>query len=172
MCQSKYIVICSFYFWIISYNISRTSSINISLLYHRKNRTTHSFHTQGFVLCDADELASTGVVGKRETRLICKRGGFTYWSGLLEAGFYVLIPFSTSFWRQDEKHRDFTVVIHSSVQLDLSIKTRPSTFLTDCLISAVMKMSDSKKQVCLFVYFLSTVFLTMISFRKRKLRFI
>ncbi len=147
MYQSKYTDYDSFYSWIISHNIFRPSSINISLLYHRHNRTTHSFHTQAFVLCDADDISPTGDIGKRESILICKRGGFTYWSGSLQAGYYVLIPFSTSFWRHDEKHRDFTVVIHSTVHLDLTTKNKPATFLTDCLISAALKICDKKKQV-------------------------
>jgi hypothetical protein len=126
--------------------------INISLLYHRQNRTTHSFHTQAFVLCDADDL-TPGEIGKRESILVGKRGGFIHWSGSLRAGYYVLIPFSTSFWRKDEKHRDFTVVIHSSVHLDLTTKKKPATFLADCLISATIKMCDKKKQVCCFLHF-------------------
>ncbi len=117
------------------------------MLYHRHKRTTRCFHTQAFVLCDVDELASTDGVGKRESILICKRGGFTYWSGSLRAGYYVLIPFSTSFWRHDENHRDFTVVIHSTVHLDLTTKKKPATFLADCLISAAMKICKNKKQV-------------------------
>jgi hypothetical protein len=122
--------------------------INISLLYHRHNRTTHSFHTQAFVLCDADDLGSPHSIGKRESILICKRGGFTYWSGSLRAGYYVLIPFSTSFWRDDEKPRDFTIVIQSSVLLNLTMRNKPAKFLADCLISATMKMSDNPKHVC------------------------
>jgi hypothetical protein len=129
-------------------NNFRTAKITISLLYHRQNRTTHSFHTQSFVLCDADDLESPNNIGKREGILMSSRGGFTYWSGLLRAGYYVLIPFSTSFWRDDEKPRDFTVVIHSSVQLSLTMKKKSSRFLADCLIAATMKMSDNHKQVC------------------------
>lgn len=121
--------------------------MTISLLYHRQNRTTHSYHTQGFVLCDADDLSSPQKFGRRESFMVCKRGGFTYWSGSLRAGYYVIIPFSTSFWRNNEKHRDYTLVIHSSVHLDLTTREKPSTFLADCIISATMKMCDRPEQV-------------------------
>ncbi|CAF0863688.1 unnamed protein product [Rotaria sp. Silwood1] len=126
------------------FHVPRTSFVNISLVHHRHDRKTRSSHTQSFVLCDADELKSTGTVGKRESILMCKRGGFTYWTGSLRAGYYVLIPFSISFWQKDKENRDFTLVIHSSVQFNLSIKDKPATLLTDCLISAVKK--DSKKK--------------------------
>ncbi len=128
------------------------------MLYHRHNRKTRSSHTQSFVLCDADELASTGVIGRRESILICRSGGFTYWTGSLRAGSYVLTPFSTSFWHNDKKNRNYTLVIHSSVQIDLAIKNKPPTFLADCLISAVMKSSDKKREVCLFVFLINNVF--------------
>jgi hypothetical protein len=144
------------------YNIFRTSLINISLLYHRQARKVRSYHTQSFVLCDADELTSTGVIGRRESILICKRGGFTYWSGSLRAGSYVLIPFSTSFWRTNVDNRDFTIVIHSSVQLDLSVRNKPQTFLANCLISAAIK-NCKQEQVCLIISFLNIV-LTMMFF--------
>lgn len=130
--------------------------INISLLYHRNARKTRTYHTQSFVLCDADELKTSGIVGKRENLLICKRGGFTYWTGSLPVGSYVLIPFSTSFWRNDEKNRDFTLVIHSNVQLDLSVKDKRPSFLADCLISTVTK-NHKKEQVRLFESLLNIV---------------
>ncbi|CAF1007734.1 unnamed protein product [Rotaria sp. Silwood1] len=128
------------------FHVPQTSLIIISLLYHRHDRTTHTHHTQSFVLCDADELSLSGSVGKRMSILICKRGGFTYWTGSLQAGSYVLIPFSTSFWGTTEKNRDYTVVIHSSVQLDLIVKNKLCTFLADCLISAVMKTGEKMRQ--------------------------
>lgn len=137
-----------------SNDLFRTSTVTISLLYHRRNRATHSYHTQGFVLCDADDSSSSDRLGRRESFLECKRGGFTYWSGSLRAGHYVIIPFSTSFWQSGEKHRDYTVVIHSSAHLGLTIREKSSTFLADCLISATMRMCNHPKQVhsctCLF----------------------
>ncbi|CAF4873840.1 unnamed protein product [Rotaria sp. Silwood1] len=125
------------------FHVPKTSSVNISLIHHRHDRTARSSLTLSFVLCDTDELASTGIIGKRESILIGKNGSFTYWTGSLRAGYYVLIPFSTSFWQSHKENRDFTIVIHSSVQLDLAKKNKPTTFLADCLISAVMK--NSKK---------------------------
>jgi hypothetical protein len=145
MCQSKYIIFMHFYFSIILYNMFRGSSITVSVLHHRKDRTTHSSSTQSFVLCDTDELKSKGIVGKREAILISKQGGQTYWSGSLRAGNYVLIPFSTSFWKNGKPNRDFTLVIHSSVQLQLTLKKKPATFLTDCLISAAIKNCQRKQ---------------------------
>lgn len=102
------------------------------------------------MLCDANDVKQNGV-GRRESILVGKRGGFINWSGVLEAGYYVLIPFSTSFWRHDEKHRDFTVVIHSNVHLDYTTKKTRSTFLTDCLISATMRMDNKSEKVCSLV---------------------
>ena len=145
--QSTHICIPFFYSSIILYHASRSSLINISLLYHRHDRETRSFHTQSFVLCDADDLTSSGVIGRRESILISKRGRFTYWSGSLRAGYYVLIPFSTSFWRNEERQRNFTLVIHSSVPLDLSVRNKSAAILADCLISAVMKNGYKKREV-------------------------
>ncbi|CAF4015899.1 unnamed protein product [Rotaria sordida] len=125
------------------FHVPKTSLIHISLIHHRHDRITRSSLTQSFVLCDADELASTGIVGKRESILICERGGFIYWTGSLRAGYYVLIPFSTSFWQNHKENRDFTLVIHSNIQFDLVKKNKPATFLADCLISAIIK--NSKK---------------------------
>lgn len=108
-------------------------------------------------MCDIDGLASTGTVGKRESILICARGGYTYWAGSLRAGSYVIIPFSTSFWHSDKENRDFTIVIHSSIQLELISKHRSATFLADCIISAAMKDSK-KKKVNLFVFLVNNIF--------------
>ena len=130
-----------------SISFFRTSTIIISLLYHRQNRTTHSYHTQGFVLCDADNSSAPDHLGRRESFIESKRGGFTYWSGSLRAGYYIIIPFSTSFWRSSEKHRDYTLVIHSNAHLNLTTREKPSTLLADCLISATMKMANHPKRV-------------------------
>ncbi|CAF1095120.1 unnamed protein product [Adineta steineri] len=139
--QSSTEVIKSYFF-----DVPQTSSINISLLYHRHNRKARSYHTQSFVLCDIEKSASTTVVGKHYSKLISKRERFTYWEGSLRAGSYVLIPFTTSFWGTNEKNRDYTVVIHSSVQLDLETENKRPTFLADCLIAAVMKGSNKKEK--------------------------
>lgn len=115
------------------------------MIHHRNDRTTRSSHTQSFVLCDTDELKSKGILGKRVSILVSKQGGHTHWNGSLKAGNYVLIPFSSGFWNNTKPNRDFTAVIHSSVQLELTIKKKPATFLTDCLISATMKNCKSKQ---------------------------
>ncbi|CAF3070054.1 unnamed protein product [Rotaria sp. Silwood2] len=133
-------------------HVPKGTSITISVLHHRKDRTIRSSHTQSFVLCDADELKANGIVGKRESILIGKQGGHTYWSGSLQAGYYVLIPFSTSFWKNGKPNRDFTVVINSSVQLELTMKKKPATFLSDCLISAAIKNSKKKQSKEAIVY--------------------
>ncbi|CAF4161508.1 unnamed protein product, partial [Adineta steineri] len=86
------------------------------------------------------------VVGKHYSKLISKRERFTYWEGSLRAGSYVLIPFTTSFWGTNEKNRDYTVVIHSSVQLDLETENKRPTFLADCLIAAVMRGSNKQQK--------------------------
>ncbi|CAF0828064.1 unnamed protein product [Adineta steineri] len=139
--QSSTEVIKSYFF-----DVPQTSSINISLLYHRHNRKARSYHTQSFVLCDIEKSASTTVVGKHYSKLISKRERFTYWEGSLRAGSYVLIPFTTSFWGTNEKNRDYTVVIHSSVQLDLTTENKRPTFLADCLIAAVMRGSNKQQK--------------------------
>jgi hypothetical protein len=156
--------------FVFSTYLFRTSTMTISLLYHRQNRTTHSYHTQGFVLCDADDSGSSTHLGRRESFLECKRGGFTYWSGSLRPGYYVLVPFSTSFWHSEEKHRDYTIVIHSSIHLGLTIREKSSTFLADCLISATMRMCKHPKQVCSCTYSFDLVHLKC-SFREENMSF-
>ncbi|CAF3762324.1 unnamed protein product [Rotaria sordida] len=133
-------------------HVPKRTSITINVIHHRQDRRTRSSHSQAFVLCDIDDLKSNGIVGKRESILIGKQGGHTYWSGSLSAGYYVLIPFSTSFWKNDKSNRDFTVVINSSVQLELTMKKKPATFLSDCLISAAMKNSKKKMNKEAIVY--------------------
>ncbi|CAF1101217.1 unnamed protein product [Rotaria sordida] len=101
-------------------HVPKRTSITISVIHHRQDRRTRSSHSQTFVLCDIDDLKSNSIVGKRKSILIV--------SG-----------------KNDNSNRDFTVVINSSVQLELTMKTKPTTFLSDCLISAAMK--NSKKQM-------------------------
>ncbi|CAF4269699.1 unnamed protein product [Rotaria sp. Silwood2] len=148
--QSKFTRSSIHYVTSYHFHLPKPSWINVSLIHHHRDRTTRSSHTQSFVLCDADELAANGTIGKRKSILICKLGGHTYWSGLLEEGNYVLVPFSISFWQNDKGNRNFTVVIHSRVQLSLTVKHKPPTFLTDCLISAVIKDSKKKQVYAIF----------------------
>ncbi|CAF1219075.1 unnamed protein product [Rotaria magnacalcarata] len=132
---------------VITYNlhVPESSIINISLVYHRCDRTTRSSHTQSFVLCDTSEFEATGIVGARESIIMSERGSLTYWVGALRAGDYVVVPFSTSFWQNNKEKRDFTIVIHSSVQISLTTKARPATFLADCLISAVIRTAKKNQ---------------------------
>lgn len=128
--------------------IFRTTSISISLVYHRKDRKSSPTHTQSFVLCDIDEELSAGSIGKYENILKSSRGGFTYWTGSLRPGNYVLIPFSISFWERNTSHCDYTIAIHSGMPLDLTIAAEAPTLLTDCLISAVVKKYHLSTEVC------------------------
>jgi hypothetical protein len=70
-----------------------------------------------------------------------RRGAFIHWTGLLKTGFYILIPFSTSFW--DEKNhkfeRDYTLTIHSKIQINGQIINEPPILLADCLIAYCLK---------------------------------
>ncbi|CAF1657448.1 unnamed protein product, partial [Adineta ricciae] len=128
------------------FHVPQASMINISLLYHRLDRTSPISHTQSFVLCDINEEGSTDSIGERECILVCKRGGLTYWSGPLRAGYYVLVPFSISFWREAKKDNDYTIVIHSNVQLSLTIENKRATFLADCIIAALIKTGVRKQE--------------------------
>jgi len=110
------------------------------LIYHRKNCRLPSYHTQSFILCNIKDRQLENIdidVITLETR----RGAFTHWTGLLKTGFYTLIPFSTSFW--DEKNpkfeRDYTLVIHSKIQINGQIINEPATLLADCLITYGLK---------------------------------
>ncbi|CAF4057136.1 unnamed protein product, partial [Adineta steineri] len=128
--------------------VGQTSSINISLIYHRPDRQLYNYHTQSFVLCDIEQESKN--VGTHEIILQSCRGGFTNWTGTLKPGIYVLIPFSTSFWydhinERERKTRDFTLVIYSSSQLNGTLINEPPTLLTDCLIAATLKYCNKSK---------------------------
>ncbi|CAF0982540.1 unnamed protein product [Adineta ricciae] len=127
------------------FHIPQKSMIKISLIYHRHTRKTRSFHTQSFVLCDVDNSRSPPIIGTHYHRIVSSRGRFTYWSDALAAGDYVLIPYSISFWGSSDKHRDYTLVIHSSVPLQLTTEVKKGTFLTDCLIGALVGINKRIK---------------------------
>ena len=129
--------------------IFRTSPINISLVYHRSDRKTPVSHTQSFVLCDIDGEFSPSSIGKYENILKSRHGGFTYWTGSLRPGNYILIPFSISFWGHDTFNSNYTLAIHSGMPLDLTISAEAPTLLTDCVISAVVKKYHQSTKVCL-----------------------
>ena len=125
--------------------------INISLLYHRRIRNVHNYHTQSFVLCDIEQESRN--VGTHEIILQSRRGGFIQWAGSLRTGIYVLIPFSTSFWLHDGSEeenitRDFTLVIHSSHELNGTLIKESPTLLADCLIAATLKYCKKAEKVC------------------------
>ncbi len=65
----------------------------------------------------------------------------THWTGLLAPGFYVLIPFSMSFWDENNSQleRDYTLVIQSKIQINLQVIKKRATFLADCLIAYCLK---------------------------------
>jgi hypothetical protein len=126
----------------------RTSLINISLLYHRQNRRIRHYHTQSFVLCNVEQGASKDV-GTRQAILCTSRGVFTHWIGSLTPGTYVIIPFSTSFWNDDDVSvNDYTLVIHSKVQIHVQVTPEPATLLADCLIASVLKNHIQPQNVC------------------------
>jgi len=115
-----------------------TTSIDISLLYHRQTRLHYHRHTQNFVLCD---INTSGKIGSKIALLRSNRGTFTHWDGLLHSGMYILIPFSTSFWNKIDQQPSpvtYTIVIHSSNQLELTVVEERITVLSECLISAVI----------------------------------
>jgi hypothetical protein len=127
--------------------------VTVSLVYHRHDRASNTNHVQTFILCDIDQsTAGRTMIGKRENILISRRRTFTHWSGSLRAGSYVLVPLSISFGDERANHRDFTVVIHSSIPLDVETKNQPASFIADCLISSVMNNHSNVDQVgCLLV---------------------
>ena len=134
----------------------------MSLVYHRRSRKERSDHTQSFVLCNVDE--ETKDVGTKEVILESHRGALIHWSGSLRPGAYVVIPFSTSFWktsktRKDEKTRCFTLVIHSSAQFDGVLLNEPPTLLSDCLIAATIKFCDKSNKVFFGILGISFTFL-------------
>ena len=129
----------------------RISLITVSLVYHRQRRKADKEHAQSFVLCDIEEERSE--VGTKEVILSSRRGTFNHWSGSLRPGVYAVIPFSTRFWgRQDRAIRDYTLVIHSSIQLHGVWVNEPATLLTDCLIAATIKYCTKPKRVRLVLF--------------------
>ena len=130
------------------FHLNKTSLVNISLLYHRQNRRIRNFHTQSFVLCNVEQGASKEV-GTCQAILCTNRGAFTHWIGSLRAGFYVVIPFSTSFWNENNiSVKDYTLVIHSKVQINVQVTPEPATLLADCLIATVLKNKIPLHKVC------------------------
>ncbi|CAF3716257.1 unnamed protein product [Adineta steineri] len=119
--------------------LSKTSLVNISLLYHRPNRRIRNFHTQSFVLCNVDQGLSKDV-GTHQAILCTNRGAFTHWIGSLRSGYYVVIPFSTSFWNDDDTTvNDYTLVIHSKVHINVQVTLETPALLADCLIATALK---------------------------------
>ncbi|CAF1171562.1 unnamed protein product [Rotaria sp. Silwood1] len=136
------------------FHVSKTSIVDISLLYHREKRRSDDRHTQSFVLCDVKDGVST-YIGTKVAILQTHRGSFTHWTGSLSPGTYVLIPFSTSFWdeKNHESIRDYTLVIHSKIQIDVYVINEPATLLADCLIATVPQESYIKNKHNDFNYY-------------------
>ena len=129
----------------------RPSLITITLVHHRETRKDRSTHTQSLVICDVDE--ASGTVGVKEFIFKSHRETLTYWSGMLSAGTYVVIPFSMSFWhinqdRMPARTRNYTLIIHSSVKLHLVAVNEPAFLLSDCLLAAAIKYCNKPEMVC------------------------
>ena len=130
--------------------VFRTSLVNISLIYHRENRRVRNIHTQSFVICNVEQGARQEV-GTTYAILSTSRGGYTQWIGSLTPGVYVVIPFSTSFWKENQRPpHDYTLVIHSKVQLDVQKINEPPTLLADCLIATTLKANLVQSKVRVF----------------------
>ena len=126
----------------------RTSEITVNLHHQRADRKRfYANHTQSFVLCDHVEGGSVG----HRTAIICsRRTGYTYWTGMLHSGSYVLIPFSASYWnrpKENNNETNFTLVVHSIIQVDLVIVEESANILANCLIAAVMKNCRTPRKV-------------------------
>lgn len=127
------------------------------MIYHRKDRRLHAFHTQAFILCRVKDERSKNL-NTEFLILQTHRGAFTHWSGLLKPGFYILIPFSTTFWdaMKTKNGRKYTLVIHSKIQINGQFINEPATLLANYLIAYGLKeypkvsaVSYTKK-TCLF----------------------
>ena len=127
----------------------RNSSVFISLIYHRQDRSIRNRHIQSFILCDVQERGSgqPPLLGRRIAVLKSKRAGFIEWQEILNAGTYALVPFSFTFWHDQEKSRDYTVVIHSSYPSRLRVVRVSAIFLADCLIASILQRNDYMKEV-------------------------
>ncbi|CAF0817246.1 unnamed protein product [Adineta ricciae] len=134
--------------------VPKKSSVTISLLYHRQSRRLSCSHTQCFLLCDIHDRQMR-TLGTHVSILQTDRRSFTQWTGSLDSGYYILIPFSTTFWNDENcgLQRSYTVVVHSNVQFDLQLVTEPATVLTDCFISAISKRGSSIAQDRCFHYY-------------------
>ncbi|CAF4951625.1 unnamed protein product [Rotaria sp. Silwood1] len=117
------------------------------MLYHHYHRKSDVNLTQAFILCEVvDESTNTD---KHNFILHSQRELCTYWSGSLRPGIYYIIPFSTSFWHRHEQTEElngFTLVIHSSVQIEGLLGNEKSTFLADSLIAYVMKSCEKPQE--------------------------
>ena len=122
----------------------------MSILYHRDDRKKSNYHSQSFVLCRIDRQMKS--IDKDEIFVQSCRGGFLHWCGSLKSGYYLLIPFSISFWKKNfndknSMKRTFTLVIHSTIQLNGIFIHEPATVLAHCLINAIIKSCQKPDQV-------------------------
>ena len=89
-------------------------------------------------------------IGRQHTFLCSTKGKYTEWIETLPAGAYILIPFSTSYWHQERKQDDeikYTLVIHSSIQLDVMVTEELGKILAECLIANAMQHHQVIKKV-------------------------
>lgn len=140
----------------------RSSEINISVVYHRKDRKKSITHTQSFVLCNVED-GPTKHIGTSTAVLKARRGAFTHWTCPLPSGTYVLIPFSVSFWEKQvrDSERNYTLVIHAKIPIELELVKEPASLLADCLIAAIIKEPETKNEVNSINFFLAVDLLSI-----------
>ncbi|CAF1252064.1 unnamed protein product [Didymodactylos carnosus] len=126
------------------------SSCEAGLIHHQSTYMRHT-HTQLFLLCDINQ--QTGEIGGQIAVIRSRHGEFVCWDDSLRQGFYLLIPFSTSFWQVDNDQNkqsqslNYTLVIHSSNQLELTVVEEPVTVLSHALIQVMLKNSNCAARV-------------------------
>lgn len=121
----------------------------MSIIYHREDRKRTHYHTQSFVLCRVNNQRK--IIDSNEIIVESVRGGFVHWSGLLNEGYYILIPFSISFWTmnmKNEMRRTYSLVIHSTIQINGTFLHEKSSFVSNCLIKGIMKCCKQIEKVC------------------------
>ncbi|CAF1323097.1 unnamed protein product, partial [Rotaria sordida] len=140
------------------FHVPQTMLINVSMLYHRRDRDSGEILTQSFILGNAvDESMQTD---ERNLILHSQYGPCLAWFGSLRPGLYFIIPFSISFWNKDDHEQiidGFTLVIQSSVQIEGLLGDGSPTFLADSLIAYLMKNCKEPAQVLFIISIFSNL---------------
>lgn len=119
------------------------------------------------MICNVDADVSKDV-GTRQAMLHTSRGAFTHWIGSLSPGFYIVIPFSTSFWNEENiPMDDYTLVIHSKVQINVQVTLESPTLLADCLIATVLKNHNYPHRVRCIGRNFQGMFFSLVLFRRK-----